>query len=117
MLGKRHPNAVWVYSGLVFLRLFAYAIMLSTHQVFLRASGLSYGVISFLSAVPFIAIVLFEIPTGAYADLFGRRSSYLLSCILPLISQLMYYYWRPGQSKHLNLVMVGIRSASSTQQK
>ncbi len=65
---------------------------MSNYQLFLLDFGLSSLQISILIATAFIVIFIFEIPTGAYADLIGRKNSFLFSCILSLIAMLMYYW-------------------------
>lgn len=52
--------------------------------------GLNYTEILSLSAVMGISIILFEVPTGLFADKYGRKNSLILSNILFLFSMSLY---------------------------
>ena len=54
--------------------------------LFLVAKGLSFTEIMVLQSISAIAVVLFEVPTGAVADKIGRRESILLGALLWAIS-------------------------------
>jgi MFS family permease len=54
--------------------------------LFLVAKGLSFTEIMVLQSISAIAVVLFEVPTGAVADKIGRKESILLGALLWAIS-------------------------------
>ncbi len=54
--------------------------------LFLIAKGLSFTEIMLLQSISAIAVVLFEVPTGAVADKIGRKESILLGALLWAIS-------------------------------
>jgi len=54
--------------------------------LFLIAKGLSFTEIMVLQSISAIAVVLFEVPTGAVADKIGRKESILLGALLWAIS-------------------------------
>ncbi len=71
--------------------------------LFLREKGLSFTEIGFLYSFREIAINLMEIPSGAIADLFGRKSAMLLSLTSYIISFLIF-----GFSKDVSLIFVAM---------
>ena len=54
--------------------------------LFLVAKGLSFTEIMVLQSISTIAVVLFEVPTGAVADKIGRKESLLLGSLLWAVS-------------------------------
>ncbi len=50
--------------------------------VFFKTMGLSYSDISLLIVVSYVSTLIFEIPTGTIADLWGRKLSVILSLIV-----------------------------------
>lgn len=58
--------------------------------LFLIAKGLSFTEIMVLQSISAIAVVLFEVPTGAVADKIGRKESILLGAALWAISLGVY---------------------------
>jgi len=60
------------------------------YPMFLLSRGLDLFQISLILAIFQISIFLFEVPTGAIADLYGRKLSFLLSCLTRLAAFLLY---------------------------
>ena len=58
--------------------------------LFLLAKGLSFTEIMVLQSISAIAVVVFEVPTGAVADKIGRKESILLGTLLWAISLIVY---------------------------
>jgi MFS family permease len=58
--------------------------------LFLIAKGLSFTEIMVLQSISAIAVVLFEVPTGAVADKIGRKESILLGALLWAVSLGIY---------------------------
>jgi MFS family permease len=58
--------------------------------LFLVAKGLSFTEIMVLQSISAIAVVLFEVPTGAVADKIGRKESLLLGSLLWAVSLGIY---------------------------
>ncbi len=58
--------------------------------LFLLAKGLSFTEIMVLQSISAIAVVVFEVPTGAVADKIGRKESILLGALLWAISLVVY---------------------------
>jgi MFS family permease len=60
--------------------------------LFLLSSGLSYLQIGVLYSIKSIATNILEIPTGIFADLYGRKKSMLFSFASYIISFLIFYF-------------------------
>ncbi|MFH0837189.1 MAG: MFS transporter [Candidatus Aenigmatarchaeota archaeon] len=57
--------------------------------LFLQAHDISYFQIGILETVGVIIIILLELPTGAFADLLGRRNSVVIGCMFSAIAMLI----------------------------
>lgn len=60
------------------------------YPMFLLSRGLDLFEIGLILAIFQIGVFLFEVPTGAVADLYGRKVSFLLSCLIRLAAFLLY---------------------------
>src|SRR6266853_395330 len=67
------------------------ALYISTYGLFLTDSvRLPVSWIPWLLAINLIVTTICEAPTGAYADLHGRRRSFLLACFVTTLGYLIY---------------------------
>ena len=81
----RRYYAVWgIYS-------FAGGFLFGVYPIFLRARGLSQLQINSVLATFFVVLFLTDVPTGAFADLLGRRKSYILGAALRVCAFLLYF--------------------------
>lgn len=69
---------------------FFVAFHFGTYVLFLLSHQLTLFEISLVNMVFMTTMFLFEVPTGAVADIFGRRFSYLLSCLVTAAGFLFY---------------------------
>lgn len=69
---------------------FGMAIFSAIYVTFLIANGLNLFQVNLVNFVFYTTLFIFEIPTGAFADLFGRKLSFVLSCGLWSLSMLVY---------------------------
>ncbi len=76
------------YGFLKNLRLFEPFILL-----FFKAAGMSYTEIGILYAIKEVSIYILEIPTGVYADAFGRRRSMLMSMSSYIIAFAIFFFF------------------------
>ncbi|WP_427338261.1 MFS transporter [Caloranaerobacter sp. DY30410] len=81
----RNIKTYYIYSIFADLLILGPIIVL-----FLTAKGLSFTEIMLLQSVAAISVVIFEVPTGAFADKFGRKVSMLIGAILWATSLLIY---------------------------
>jgi MFS family permease len=62
------------------------------YPLYLLSRGLDLFQINVVLAVYLLSVFLFEVPTGAIADLFGRKVSFLLSCVVRLCAYTLYTF-------------------------
>jgi len=79
------------YYLLTALNRIAWAVLGPTYALFLLARGLDLLQLNVVLAVYLITICVFEIPTGAIADVFGRKASFVLSCLVRAVAFGLYY--------------------------
>lgn len=79
---------------LLFSGLFSFAIACSfaTYVPFLAEKGMNLWQINVINSFFMLFIILAEMPTGSFADIFGRHHSVTISCFLMFISGLVYYF-------------------------
>ncbi len=64
--------------------------MVPVYPLFLLSLGLDLFQVNLVCAIYLISIFLFEVPTGAIADVFGRKASFVLSCVVRMVAFFMY---------------------------
>ena len=65
-------------------------IVSAVYVTFLMKNGLNLFQVNLVNAIFFTTLFICEIPTGAFADIFGRKSSYMVSAILMSLSMFVY---------------------------
>jgi MFS family permease len=60
------------------------------YPIFLQSRGLDLFEVGLILAIFQFATFAFEVPTGAIADLYGRKASFLLSCLVRMGAFAMY---------------------------
>ena len=71
---------------------FALAFFFVTYVPFLVEKGMNLWQINVINSFFMLFIILAEMPTGSFADRFGRHHSITISCFLLMISFLIYYF-------------------------
>jgi len=69
----------------------AWAALGPTYALFLLSRGLDLLELNLVLATYLVTTCLFEIPTGAVADVFGRKISFVLSCLVRAAAFGIYY--------------------------
>ncbi len=67
------------------------ACSFSTYSVFLMAKGLDLFEINLVNCFFMAGVFIMEIPTGAYADVLGRKNSFVAACCITGVGMLVYY--------------------------
>jgi len=98
-----------LYGFLKNLRFFDPFIILIFREV-----GLSYLQIGFLYAIRDVATNILEIPTGVFADAFGRRKSMLMAFGSYIISFLIFYFFTDFSIYALAMVLFSFGEAFRT---
>ncbi|MFA6445677.1 MAG: MFS transporter [Candidatus Paceibacterota bacterium] len=83
-------KTVKLYFTLTALYTAGTAMIGSIYTNYLRAAGLNEFEVNMVNMAFFITITICEIPTGLFADIFGRKRSFVISCFLMAISMFVY---------------------------
>jgi len=83
---------ILMYLRLSFLIALAPAFFFSTYQLFLKSLGLDLLEVNLVNTFFGLGIMVFEIPTGAVADIWGRKTSVIIGCLLTGLSFLFYFF-------------------------
>lgn len=105
---SKDPKAV--YYLLTFLTDFAMSLIFVTYVLFLLSKGLDLFQVNLVSLAFMLGSFVFEIPTGAYADYFGRKKSIVFSSVLMIISFSIYFF----SSKFIFFIIAELFSAVAT---
>jgi len=65
-------------------------VIAAIYVTFLIKNGLNLLEVNLVNMVFFLTLFICEIPTGAFADIFGRKTSFVLACALMCLSMFIY---------------------------
>jgi len=66
------------------------SLICAVYVTFLIHNGLNLLQVNLVNAVYFLTLFVCEIPTGAFADIFGRKTSFVTACGLMSVSMFIY---------------------------
>ncbi len=78
------------YLILTAMHRFGVGFIAAVYVTFLISKGLNLFEVNMVNFVFFTTLLICEIPTGAFADVFGRKSSYVVSCFLWSLGMFTY---------------------------
>jgi len=87
---NRDPKTV--YYLVVFLQNLAMSMMITSYVLFLYSKGLDPLQANLVNTVFMIGNFIFEVPTGVYADYFGRKKSIMLFFLVWTIGHFVYFF-------------------------
>jgi MFS family permease len=93
--GAMTPEAQKIINQYYLLRAiaaFGYGSILATYVQFLTKNGLSLLQAHLVNFIFLVVLLLFEVPTGAFADRYGRKLAFVISCFLTSLSKLVYAF-------------------------
>jgi MFS family permease len=64
----------------------------ATYVMFLLSKGLNLFEVNLVNVVFFTTLFICEVPTGAFADVFGRKASFVLSCFIFSLGMVIYSF-------------------------
>lgn len=65
-------------------------IISTSYVAFLLSKGLNLFEANLINVFFYVTLCICEIPTGAFADIFGRKMSYIVSCVFMTLSGIVY---------------------------
>ncbi|UCB51569.1 MAG: MFS transporter [Candidatus Zixiibacteriota bacterium] len=86
-------DTIRIYSATRFLVAFAFGTILPVYVLYFRHYQMNLFEIALLAAVFEASILLFEMPTGLVADMYGRRISVILSAAFSLIAGFLFIFF------------------------
>jgi MFS family permease len=86
----REKEATSVYITGSFLDNFLGSLTFAVYTIFLIKSGLSLFQLGLINFIFMISIMILEVPTGAIADILGRKRSVLISAIFAFVGFILY---------------------------
>ena len=97
-----------------FLKFFASGTIVPILSLMLLARGATIETISLIIGLYSVTVIAAEFPSGVFADLYGRKNSFLLSCVLYLISYCMFFFSRSAVVLLIGMVVNGLSRAFSS---
>jgi len=70
----------------------SHAFFFATYQLFLASCGMNLLEINVINMFFMGGVFLLEVPTGAFADVFGRKKSIVAGCFMMALSMLAYFF-------------------------
>ncbi len=83
-------RTIQLYLLLTLMRNLGISLLAATYVIYLISQGFNLFQIGIINFFFFATLLVFEIPTGAFADVFGRKKSFMISCFLLSISMFIY---------------------------
>lgn len=83
-------NTISVYLTLTVLRGVGIAFTFGTYVKYLNLRGLNVFETNMVNMIFYASLMLFDIPTGAFADVYGRKKSVVISCLCFSASGVVY---------------------------
>jgi len=81
-----------MYYFISFFQSLSISFFFATYAVFLMEKGMTLFEIGILASIAMACHVLFEIPTGAFADAYGRKLSIVVGFVIVSIATSIYYF-------------------------
>jgi MFS family permease len=83
-------------------------IVAAIYATFLINHGLTLLEVNLVNMTFFLTLFICEIPTGAFANIFGRKTSFVLACVLMSLSMFVYGYSHTFSGFVISEIMAGI---------
>lgn len=100
--------------AIYFLKFFATGVIVPVLSLMLLSRGATIQTISLVIGVYSVTVILAEFPSGIFADIFGRKNAFLLSCLLCFLSYCVFLFSRSTVVLLLGMVSNGLGRAFSS---
>jgi len=94
-----------------FLRFFATGTIIPVMALTLLSRGATIETISLMIGLYSATVIAAEFPSGVFADLYGRKKAFLLSCMLYLLSYSLFLFSRSAVVLMVGMVSNGLSRA------
>jgi MFS family permease len=96
------------------LRFFGTGIIIPVLSLLLLTRGATIETISLVVGLYSLTVIVAEFPSGVFADLYGRKDAFLLSCALSLASYCLFLFSRAIPLLLIGMVLNGLSRAFSS---
>ena len=100
--------------SIYFMRFFGIGILLPVLTLILLSRGATIETVSLFLGFYSVTVIASEFPSGVFADLYGRKSAFLLSCALSLLSYTALLFSRSTVVLFLGMLANGLSRAFSS---
>ena len=97
-----------------FLRFFGTGIIIPVLSLILLARGATIETLSLIIGLYSLTVITAEFPSGVFADLYGRKSAFLVSCVLSLLSYCVFLLSRSTVVLLGGMILHGLSRAFSS---
>ena len=94
-----------------FLRFFGSGVIIPVLSLILLSRGATIETISLFIGLYSMTVIAAEFPSGVFADLYGRKKSFLLSSVLSLVSYSLFLFSRSGVLLLIGMIVNGLSRA------
>lgn len=88
---KPAKQTIGLYYLLSGLNRLGFTFIFATYAIFLMKRGMSLFDLNVINSIYFLVVIFAELPTGAVADVYGRRKSFLVAAALYSAAMFVYY--------------------------
>ena len=96
------------------LRFFGTGIIIPVLSLLMLTRGATIETISLVVGLYSLTVIVAEFPSGVFADLYGRKDAFLLSCALSLASYCLFLFSRAIPLLLIGMVLNGLSRAFSS---
>lgn len=96
------------YYFISFFSSLAISFFFATYAIFLASNGLNLMQIGIIASISMACLLLFEVPTGAFADLYGRKKSVIIGFSAISIATAIYFVSKSFEYFVLAEIVAGI---------
>lgn len=109
----KNREATSVYVTGSFLINFIGSLTFAVYTVFLYKNGLNFFQMSLMNVIYMLATVILEVPTGAIADMLGRKKTVLLAALCAVVGYFIYPLFSNIYNFALGEVLIALSSTLS----
>ena len=102
------------YKAMIFLSSLGFGVIAPVLSLLLTAHGCTLGQIGLAFGAFAIVVIAAEIPSGVFADLYGRKASFLISCALSALSCIALLLAHSFLTAMAGLMLFGLSAAFSS---
>lgn len=102
------------YRALIFFTNFGYGVVAPVLSLLLSAHGCPVGMLGAAFSAFAAVVIAAEVPSGVFADLHGRKASFLISCALSAVSGAVLLLARSFAASVAGLMLFGLAAAFSS---